>query len=399
MTDQRSPVQERTVPARPAAWRRATVVGALMLAAFTFNTAENLPVGLLPLMADDLGISLRAAGALVTGYALTVVVVSLPLAHLTRSVPRRYLLTALLALLAAGSWVSALDSVTYGPLLAARTATALAQALYWAVMGPVAVGLFPPERRGRVMGLLSIGGSLATVLGVPAGTWLGAHTGWHTPFAVLGALALASLVTVAVLLPTSRPTQGHAAYGVAPDRRRFLVVLATTALSVTGVFTAFTYVSVFLDEVSGFGEKAVSGVLLAFGAAAFAGITVYRPLLDRYPRATLVVPVSTQAVALLGLYALGDGKVAAVALLMLLGASVAPVFMATQTQVLHVAPGRTESALAANSVAFNVGVGLGALLGGALLAVVDVRGTVLVGGLLTVGALAVLTYPDGSAAR
>ncbi|MFJ4935241.1 MFS transporter [Streptomyces pseudovenezuelae] len=377
----------------PARGRRSAVVAALMLAAFTFNTTENLPVGLLSLMADDLRVSLTAVGALVTGYGLAVAVGSLPLAHVTRSVPRRYLMSGLLAVLAVASWLCALTAVSYGLLLAARIATALAQALFWAVMGPVAVGLFPPERRGRIIGLLSVGGSLATVAGVPAGTWLGGHSGWRTPFAVLGALAVVSLVTVAVLLPTSRPQEGHAAYGAAPDRRRFAVVLTTTALSVTGAFTAFTYVVAFLDEVGGFGRDAVSAVLLAFGAAALAGVTVAGPLLDRYPRATLNVPVAGQAVALVGLCAGGTDQVATVVLIMLLGASVAPVFMATQSQVLRVAPGRTETALAANSAAFNVGVAAGALLGGALLPLTGVRGTFLAGGLLTAVALVVSSRP------
>lgn len=379
---------------RPAPWQRAAVVAALMLAAFTFNTTENLPVGLLALMAEDLRVPLAAVGALVTGYGLTVAVASLPLAHVSRSVPRRYLLAGLLGLLAAASWVSALGGVSYEMLLAARVATALAQALFWAVMGPVAVGLFPPERRGRIIGVLSVGGSLATVAGVPAGTWLGAHFGWRTPFALLGVLALVSLVTIGALLPSSRPEDGHSAYGAAPDRRRFHVVLTVTALSVTGAFAAFTYVVTFLDEVSGLGEDAVSAVLFAFGAAALAGITVTGPLLDRFPRATLTVPVAGQAVALLGLWATGHVPAASVVLLMLLGASVAPAFMATQSQVLRVAPSRTETALAANSAAFNVGVAAGALLGGALLSAVGVRGTFLVGGLLTVGALVVVTWPE-----
>ncbi|MFJ4787866.1 MFS transporter [Streptomyces sp. NPDC088794] len=383
---------------RPAAWRRSALVAALMLAAFTFNTTENIPVGLLSLMADDLKVSLTAVGTLVTGYGLTVAAVSLPIVHTTRSVPRRHLMAGLLGLLVIASWVTALGSVSYGLLLAARVATALAQAAFWAVMGPVAVGLFPPERRGRVIGLLSVGGSLATVLGVPAGTWLGVRTDWQTPFAVLGALALVSLVAVAVLLPTSRPQDNPAAYGAAPDRRRFLTVLATTALSVTGVYAGFTYIAAFLDDVSGFGEDAVSAVLFAFGAACLVGVTVTGPLLDRYPRATLVVPVTTQAVALIGLYAGGGSQVATVLLLMLLGASVGPVFMATQSQVLLTAPGRTETALAANSAAFNVGVAAGALLGGALLPLVEVRATVLVGGLLTVGALAILTWPRSQVA-
>ncbi|WP_369166562.1 MFS transporter [Streptomyces sp. R28] len=375
---------------RPAPWRRGAVVAALMLAAFTFNTTENLPVGLLALMADDLRVSLAAVGALVTGYGLTVAVVSLPLAHVTRSLPRRYLLAGLLGLLAVASWVSALGGVSYGLLLAARVATAMAQALFWAVMGPVAVGLFLPERRGRIIGLLSVGGSLATVAGVPAGTWLGGHTDWRTPFALLGVLALVSLVTIGVLLPSSRPQDGHSAYGAAPDRRRFYVVLTVTALSVTGFFAGFTYVVAFLDEVSGLGEDAVSGVLFAFGGAALAGVTVAGPLLDRFPRATLAAPVAAQAVALLGLYAIGHVPAVNIVLIMLLGASVATIFMATQSRVLQVAPGRTETALAANSAAYNVGIAAGALLGGVLLPVVGVRCTFLVGGLLTVGALAVL---------
>lgn len=110
--------------------------------------------------------------------------------------------------------------------------------------------------------------------------------------------------------------------------------------------------------------------------------------------------MATQAVALLGLY-LGGGRsqVAAVALLMLLGASVGPVFMATQSQVLHVAPGRTEIALAANSAAFNAGVAAGALTGGAVLHAAGVRGTFLVGALLTLGALAALTWPATGSSR
>ncbi|WP_181449592.1 MFS transporter [Streptomyces cyaneus] len=378
---------------RPAPWRRAAVVAALMLAAFTFNTTENLPVGLLALMADDLRVSPASVGALVTGYGLTVAVVSLPLAHATRALPRRYLLAGLLGLLAVASGVSALGGVPYGLLLAARVATAMAQALFWAVMGPVAVGLFPPERRGRIIGLLSVGGSLATVAGVPAGTWLGGHTGWRTPFALLGVLALVSLVTIGVLLPSSRPEDGHSAYGAVPDRRRFYVVLIVTTLSVTGFFAGFTYVVAFLDEVSGLGGGAVSGVLFAFGAAALAGVTVTGPLLDRFPRATLAVPVAVQAVALLGLYATGHVPAVSVVLIMLLGASVATIFMATQSRVLQVAPGRTETALAANSAAYNVGIAAGALLGGFLLPVVGVRGTFLVGGLLTAAAPAVLTWP------
>ncbi|KAB7843775.1 MFS transporter [Streptomyces mobaraensis] len=378
-----------TSAAQPALWRRVGVVAALMVAAFTFNTVENLPIGLLTLLSDDLGTSLGAVGILVTGYGVTVAVASLPLAHATRSVPRRHLLTALLAALAAANAVAAVVP-SYALMSAARVVTALAQALFWAVMGPVAVGLFPERVRGRVLGVLSVAGSLAMVLGVPAGTWLGRHYGREAPFAVLAGAAAVSMLLVAALLPATRPEEGHGSRGTRPDRRRFAVVLATTALSVTGAFAGYTYVVEFLGEVGGFSDDSVSALLTVPGVAGVIGVSVAGPLLDRYPRATLAVPVATQAAGMLGLYAFGDRQAAAVAFLAVLGASLGPVFMATQARVLESAPGRTEVALAANSGAFNAGVAVGALLGGALLPLAGVRGTFLAGGLLTLAALTAL---------
>ncbi|MFH8987708.1 MFS transporter [Streptomyces sp. NPDC017940] len=369
--------------------RGVAVVAALMLGAFAFNTTENLPIGVLKLMSDDLDVSLSAVGLLVSGYGLTVALVSVPIAQMTRSVPRRSVLCALLAALFLASLVSALVS-SYWVLMACRLVIAVAQALFWAVMGTVAVGLFPPHVRGRVIGALSVGGSAALVLGVPGGTWLGQHSSWQVPFLVVGALALPPLVLIALALPVSRPEESHAVRGVTPDARRFAVVLTVTGLTVTGVFAGYTYISTFLVDESGFTESTVSTLLLVLGATGIVAVAGYGRLLDRCPRATLTVPVTTQALALLGLYAAGGSKPVAVAMLVLLGASLGPVFMATQSQVMHFAPGRTETAIAANSAAYNLGVAAGALAGSLLLPVLGVRGTFLVGGLMTVAALVLL---------
>lgn len=374
--------------AQPGSRRRASLVGAIMLSAFSFNTTENLPIGLLKLMASDLRVSLPSVGYLVSGYGLTVAVVSLPLAHLTRHTPRRYLLSIVLAVLFLSSWLPTLVS-SYGILLVARIATALAQALFWAVMGPVAVGMFSTEVRGRIIGLLSVGGSLATVLGVPAGNWLGRHTSWQTPFEVVSVCALVALVVVGLLLPTSRPQDGHAAYGAEPDRRGFVVVLAVTGLSVTGIFAGFTYIVDFLQGTSRFPDDMVSTLLGVFGLGGFLGVTVVGPLLDRFPKATLGVPVAVQATALLAVYIGGRNQVVTGVAIALLGAAAAPIFIATQSRVMRVAPGRTEIALAANGAAFNIGVALGAFCGGLSLRAFDARATFLVGGLLTVAALVV----------
>lgn len=384
-----SSVNDRAVTGQPARWRALTVLAALMLAAFTFNTAENVPVGLLELISESLRVSLSAVGLLVTGYGVTVAVASVPLAHFVRALPRRHVLTGLLATLVVSSLVAAV-STSYWMLLVARLLTALAQALFWAVMGPVAVGLFAPEVRGRVVGVMSVAGSLALVLGVPVGTWLGRQSGWRLPIATLAALGFVSLVTIAVLLPTSRPDEGPAAYGTSPDVRRFVTVLLAGALSATGAFTGYTYIVMFLGDVSGFSPNTVSALFAAFGVACLTGVSITGALLDRFPQSALTTAMATQAVGMLGLYAAGTDPVAAVAFLVLMGGALGPVFMTTQNAMLSCAPGRTDIALAANSGSYNAGMAAGAALGGLILPLADVRDTFLAGGLLTVAACAVL---------
>lgn len=360
-----------------------------MLAAFTFNTAEHLPVGLLDLISESLRVSVPAVGFLVTGYGVTVAVASVPLAHAMRAVPRRHVLTGVLAALVLSSLTAAL-AASYWLLLAARLLTALAQALFWAVMGPVAVGLFAPKVRGRVVAALSVAGSLALVLGVPAGTWLGWQSHWQAPIAVLAVLGLVSLVTIAVLLQTSSPEEEPAAYGTRPDVRRFRIVLAAGALSATGAFAGFTYLVKFLGDVSGFGPSTVGGLFTVFGVACLAGVSMTGVLLDRFPQSAVTTAVATQAVGMLGLYAAGAHQAAAVVFLVHMGGALGPVFMATQNAMLHCAPGRTDIALAANSGAYNAGIAAGAALGGLVLSLAGVRAAFLAGGLLTVAACTVL---------
>lgn len=381
--------RDREATVRPPSWHRPAVLVALMLAAFTFNTAENLPIGLLALISESLRVSVSAVGLLVTGYAVTVAVASLPLAHVMRAVPRRHVVTGLLAALVVSSLVAAL-ATSYWVLLVARLLTALAQALFWAVTGPVAVGLFPSEIRGRVVGALSVAGSLALVLGVPGGILLGRQNGWPAPIALLAALGLASLTVIALLLPTSRPEAEPAAYGISPDTSRFGIVLAAGTLSAAGAFAGFTYLVKFLDDVAGISPSTVSALFVAFGVACLAGVSVTGALLDRFPQAALATAVATQAVGMLGLYAAGSDPAAAVVFLMMMGGALGPVFMTTQNTMLYCAPGRTDLALGANSGCYNAGMAAGAALGGLILHLADVRGVFLLGGLLTAAACVVL---------
>jgi DHA1 family inner membrane transport protein len=368
--------------------RSVAALAALMLAAFSYLTIELLPVGLLPVIAGDLGVSLAAVGLLVTGYGLTVAVASLPLTHLVRRIPRRHLLSGLLAVFVAATCVAVTGG--YGLLLAGRVATALSQAVFWSVVAPAAAALFSPQVRGRVTATLFGGGSLATVLGVPAATWLGQQAGWRIAFLAVAGLGLLALIGVAVLVPSTTPEQGHAATGSAPDARRYWLLVGATAVAITGVFGAYTYISPFLTEISGFPPSSVSALLLVYGVAGLGGVAMGGVLADRAPRAAMLAPVAILASALLALYLFGTSQAATVVLVALWGFAMPQIPATFQNRVLHVAPGSTDLASAVFSATFNLGIAAGALIGGILLSAIGVRSTYLAAGLLTAVAVAIL---------
>lgn len=368
--------------------RSVVALAALSTAAFCYVTVELLPVGLLPVIAADVGVSLPAVGLLVTGYAVTVAIASVPLTHLVRRIPRRNLLTALLAVFVGATCLSVLGG--YGILLAGRIATALSQAIFWAVVAPAAVALFTAEYRGRVTAAVFSGGSLATVMGVPAGTWLGQEAGWRVPFLAVAGLGLLAMVGVAALLPSTSPGHGNTATGSAPHTRRYWLTIAATAVAITGGFAAFTYITPFLTDVSGFAPGTVIWVLLVYGVAGLVGVVVGGAMADRAPHAAMLIPVACLSAALLALYGFGTVQVAVIALVALWGFALPQVPPTFQSYILRVAPSSTDIASAIFSATFNLGIAGGALIGSALLAETGVRSTFLVGGLLTALAIGLL---------
>lgn len=362
---------------------------ALTLAAFSYVTTESLPIGLLPLIADDLNQSSSSVGMLVTAYGLTVVVTAVPLTLLTKRIPRRRLLAFLLSVFVVSTAVSAWTS-NYWVLLSARVATASTHAVFWSIVAAAAVGLFAPEIRGRVTGALYGGISLAPVIGVPAGTWLGEQAGWQVAFLALSGLGLVTFVAVVALLPTTPPEESHAASGAEPDTRRFWTLITATGLVITGAFTAYTYISVFVIDVSGFGEASISVLLLVFGIAGIAGTAVTSAIIDRWPRRAMIVPVTLLAADLVALYALGHVKFAAVGLLAVWGFALTSLPAALQSRVLQVAPGNSDIASAVYVATFNLGIAAGAFIGGLVLPGPGVRAVMLTGGILAAAAAAVL---------
>lgn len=369
--------------------RRLAAAGALAAASFCYVIGDTLPVGLLPVMSRSLRTSLSATGLLVTIYALVVVVASAPLAHLTRRVPRRFMLSALLGVFVAGTLASA-AAPGYGWLMAARVVTALSQAAFWAIVFVEAAGLFPAGERGRVLAVVSSGAPLAIILGVPAGTWIGQHAGWRVSFVALAGVGLAAAVAVVALIPARRPSENHAAAGTDPNALGYGLLLAATVLAVAGTYTAYTYISAFLTKVSGLSGGDVPPVLLLGGVGSLAGLGCSSWLSSRHPRAALVAPAAILTAAMLGLYALGTAGPAAAVLQAVESLGIAAFGVSIQTRVFVMAPRGTEIASAMIASAYNVGIAAGPVIGGLVLSGPGLRVTPLAGGLLTIMALAVV---------
>ncbi|MEU8211507.1 MFS transporter [Micromonospora sp. NPDC049044] len=369
--------------------RAKAVLVALSLAAFAFITTELLPVGLLTHMALDLDRSRSEVGLLVSGYAVVVVLASVPLTRLTQRIPRRHLLGGTMLLFAAANATAALAS-TYTVLAGSRLATALAQALFWSVATATVTGPFPVAVRGRVVALFATGAALAPVLGVPLGTWLGQQAGWRAAFAVLAGVGVVIAAAVLVFLPGYPPAAGGAARGTAPDGRRFTLLLVATALGIGGFMTLQTYLTPFLLDVSGFADAVLAPLLFAAGAAGVVGTLAVARTLDTRPTASLLTPLSIGTASLFGLYALGALQPGTVAFVAGIGLAYATFGSAVQSRMLQLAPGSTDIASAGVSTAFNAGIAGGSLLGGVLLANSGARPLALVGGLLTLLALTLL---------
>ncbi|GAA4734193.1 MFS transporter [Isoptericola chiayiensis] len=374
--------------------RRATVVLlALASSTFLFVTVEQLPAGLLTLMAPDLDRTTAAIGLLVTVYALVVLFSSVPLAHVTRNLQRRWVLAGCAGVAALATLWAALTP-SYEQLMAARVVTALAQALFWVAVVPATAGLFPPGVRGKAMARLAIGNSLGPVLGVPAGTWLGEATSWRWSFAAVALLSTVIMVIVAVLFPSVPARSGGANEAPFASMRRFVSLMVVTVLAVTGAFGVITFVTQYLIDVAGFSQSDLPGLLLLQGGAGVVGALVVGRFLDRRPIGAFLVGAAVLVVAMVGLWAFGSSPVAAVAFLALFGFSFSTVPPVLAHRVLLVSPRGTNMGQAISSSLFNLGIAGGSALGALLVSLVGVQAVPLVGAAIVLLALLVALWEE-----
>jgi predicted MFS family arabinose efflux permease len=368
--------------------RAYLALAALAVSAFLYVTTETLPIGLLPQIAGDLHVAESSVGLLVTVYGFVVVVATFPLTRLAHRWPRRRLIAVLIGIFVIATAVSA-AAPGYPLLLGARVVTALSQAVFWAVVTPVAAALFPPAARGRALSILFAGGSLAMLGGTPFGTWLGQLAGWRVPFVVLAATGVPAALAVVWLLPPHEARDGDTSRGTHPDVLRHRLLVVTIAIMVTGYYAGYTFITPFLTGVSGLAESAVGPVLLLQGFAGLLGVFLAGRVAAGRAWAAIAAVAALMAVGLAAQSLAGPVAWAAIAVISVASFALSSSNVLMGTLVLRIAPGSTDVAAAGTSTAVNVGITAGALLGSALVAPLGVRELPLLGAGLALLAFAV----------
>lgn len=339
---------------------------ALAIAAFGIGTTEFVIMGLLPEVAADLGVGLPAAGLLVSGYALGVAFGGPVLAAVLARVPARAALIGLIGLFIAGNVFCAI-APTYTLLMLARILTALCHAAFFGTGAVVATRLAPPGRKAQAIALMISGLTIANVIGVPLGTFIGQAAGWRLTFLTVAGIGLIALLGVVRLLPrieVKRDLMAEVRVLKAPS---VWLTLTVSIIASTSMFGFFTYVTPVLTTLGGVATRNVGYVLLAMGVGLTAGNYLGARLADWRARPSLVAILIGVAVVLLVFAALGRTPWAATAIATLWGILAFAVCAITQAMVVEAASAAPNLASTLNISAFNLGNAIGASISAAAL--------------------------------
>lgn len=341
---------------------------ALAIGAFGIGVTEFAPMGMLPAIATDLGVSIPSAGLLVSAYAMGVLV-GAPLMTLTTSrVPRRTLLVALMGIFTAGNLLSALAD-SYTTLLLARVLTSFNHGAFFGVGAVVAASVVAPEKRAGAVAGMFLGLTIATIGGVPLATWVGETIGWRTAFfgiAGLGALAMLTLRLALPDLPGAQSGNMLAEVKVL-GRAAVLKALGLTVLGSSAMFTVFTYIAPILREEAHASTAFVTGMLVLFGIGMTVGNIWAGRAADRAPDRTLIVALGLLTAVLVVFAETMRWPLPAAVAILVWGFASFAIVPPLQMRVMEAAGDAPNLASAMNIGAFNLGNAIGAALGGAVI--------------------------------
>jgi len=374
---------------------------ALTLSAFAIGTTEFVIVGLVPTIAQDLGVSLPSAGLLVSLYALGVAIGAPVLTAMTGRWQRKNVLMAVMSLFVVGNLLAWM-APSYSSLITARILTGLAHGVFFSIGSTIATSLVPREKEASAIAIMFTGLTVALVTGVPLGTWIGQNFGWRATFMVVAVLGLIALIGSALLVPKNMKQAAPARISQQLSvltQPRLLLVYAMTAIGYGGTFTVFTFLAPILEQVSGFQSSAIGLIMLVYGVSVAFGNIWGGRMADRLgPIKALQIIFTALALVLLAFTFTAGNQTAAVITILIWGAFAFGNVPGLQVYVVQLAekytPQAVDVASGLNIAAFNVGIALGSLLGGIVIESMTLMDTAWIGAVIVAVAL-VLTRLSG----
>ncbi len=342
----------------------------LTCAAFVFNTSEFMPIGLLTDIAASFNISESMAGVMISVYAWGVMLLSLPLMVAASRFEFKRLLLAVMALFAAGQFLSAV-APTYPFLVLARLVVAAAHAIFWSIAAVMAARLVDEKHSAVALSMVATGSSIAQIFGLPLGRAIGLAVGWRMTFCVVGAVSAAVLIYQAAVLPPM-PAGERFTLGQLPGllRNRVLVALyVVTIFMATAYYTGYSYIEPFLQQVAHQEASAITMALTVFGCAGLLGSISFSRFFDGHRFGFLAVVLSGVAASLLLMHVASISLVTVLAVCVLWGLCGTAFNVAFQAEVI--AYTTQESSAVAMSIfsgLFNLGIGCGTAIGGTVVA-------------------------------
>ncbi|WP_220185107.1 MFS transporter [Paracoccus sp. S1E-3] len=365
---------------------------ALAIGAFGIGTTEFSPMGLLPVIAEGIGVSIPTAGMLISAYAIGVMVGAPMMTLLFSRFGKRTALMALMGIFTIGNLLSAL-APDYWTLLAARVVTSLNHGAFFGLGAVVAASVVPKEKQASAVAVMFMGLTIANIGGVPAATWIGQQIGWRMAFAGTSALGLVAIAALRFALPKGAPGQP---VNVRRELRvlirpEVVISILITMLGFSGTFALYTYVAPLLEDLVGASGSFVTLALALIGIGFTVGNWLGGKLADWSPEGATAIFLAAMAVIMLAMPFLLTSRVTAAITLMVWGIAAFAIVPPVQTRVMqaaHDAPGLASSV---NIGAFNLGNAIGAAIGGAVIALgYGYAAVPVAGGALAVAALSLV---------
>lgn len=366
---------------------------ALAISAFAIGTTEFISVGLLPLIADDLNISVSTSALTVTLYALGVTFGAPILTSLTSGIPRKALLLWIMLVFIVGNTLAATANGIV-VLLIARIISALSHGVFMSIGSTIAADLVPENRRASAIAFMFSGLTVTTVTGVPLGTFIGQQLGWRAAFIGIVAVGILAFLANIILIPsdlrkgTKTPLREQLTL---VTNGRLLLAFLITAIGYGGTFVVFTYLSPLLHDITGFKETTVAVILLGYGIAIAIGNIIGGKAANRKPISALFYMFTMQSIILFILTFTAPFKAVGLITILLMGLLAFMNVPGLQVYVVMLAeryaPKAVDVASAMNIAAFNAGIAIGAYLGGLVTDKLGLIHTPWVGALMVLGAV------------